>query len=221
LLGGRGSGLDEVVSSSPERGLRPSLRAIEARTMVLEVLASWVKLIVDECHVMPVMTRDGQPSLEPEDLAGVIAVHASWLARHELAGHCADELHELAWGEPWVAAFPSGRRIRSLGGCPIEGCAGPAVATGGLDERKPTAVECLTCHGRWEAHQWAALWGAGQVALSVMEAALALGVTPSSVRQYISRGVLRRDAEGLIPFELVSKLHAELWPEQQPLKAAA
>lgn len=132
------------VSGSKDVGLDLNPRAVAARDRVAGVLTAWARLIVDERGFQP-------PASSPTALAPFVARSVSWLAAHPAAGDCYDELRELAYGEPYRVAFPSGTRVRTLGDCPRPECPGLIrVYLRTAESLIPAGVECTDDR----SHQW-------------------------------------------------------------------
>lgn len=208
------TGLAERVSGSTERPIPYSDARGDARDLIRRVLQSWAKLVVDERRVQA-------PPSHPDCLAPWLAAQWQWLASHDLAEEAASELHELAWGQPWKAAYPMrlGRRTAVLAFCPAEGeggvCGGEAkahLAFGGEGARRASVIVCEAGH-EFEAGRWLpAFAGEAPGGLTIDEASVALYGDASwvgSVRALISRGRLARGSDGLVTFESVLALHAE------------
>lgn len=207
----QGSGMGEVVSFSRDPGLRLNFRVIAARASILDKLALWSKLIVDE-------RNRSAPSESVIAMAEFIADNATWLAAHDLAGSCADELREAAWGAPWRLAHPDGTQVRDVGECPW--CSGRLRAIlRRADAIAPSEVRCsLNDQHRWYPHQWSALWPQAddleERHVSTSEAATLLGVSEVSVRAFVSSGRLARLANGKFALGAVQRLRDELWTKQ-------
>lgn len=157
-LAASGSAMAEATSGTKDVGLSLNPRAVACRDNVKRILRMWVKLVVDERGVQP-------PADHPEVLGQFIARNGPWLAAHPLAGYAYDELFELAYGEPWRVAFPSGTRVRTVGGCPLPHCEGDLRAImRRADSLLPSEITCsLNQSHRWGYDQWLAL--ARQLAL--------------------------------------------------------
>lgn len=151
-LAGSGSAMAEATSGTKDVGLSLNPRAVACRDRTEDVLRSWTRLVIDE--------RGGQPPPDhPESTSGFLARNATWLAAHPLAGPCFDELFELAYGEPWRVAFPSGTRVRVVGACPLDGCEGDLRAIlRRADSLLPSEITCSTSTShRWGYDQWLTL----------------------------------------------------------------
>lgn len=207
----QGSGMGEVVTFSRDPGLRLDFRVINARASILDTLALWCKLIVDE-------RGKSAPHEDVITFAEFIGDNATWLAAHDLAGQCADELRDVAWGAPWRLAHPDGTKVRDVGACPW--CEGRLRAIlRRADAIAPTEVRCsLNDQHRWYPHQWSTLWPRVEDLedrhVSTSEAAMLLGVSEVSVRVFVSSGRLERLANGKFGLGAVQRLRDELWTKQ-------
>lgn len=133
-----------VVGGTRDIGIDLNPRAVEARDRIVGVLASWAEMIADERGF-------ARPSRHPVQTAGFVADNATWLAAHVTAGDAFDELRELAYGEPYRVACPSGTRVRYVGPCPHGGCSGEVQAFLRLTSAlTPSEVRC----GDNKAHAW-------------------------------------------------------------------
>lgn len=93
----------DVISGSSDPSLKINLRAVELRATVRHTLAAITKLISeDRGFALP---EDTVPAM-----ARFVARNRDWLAAHEAAGDHSAELRELAHGESYRVAYPSGGR---------------------------------------------------------------------------------------------------------------
>lgn len=142
------SGAIQLGGQNVETGLRLNPAALASRTAILAVLAAWSSLIVAE-------RGHRAPESRVEALAEFVAVNATWLAAYPAAGDCVDELRELAHGDPWRVAHPSGARVTVISPCPMWRCDGILKAIIRRSGRRPSEIVCSVepAH-RWFAHQW-------------------------------------------------------------------
>lgn len=115
VLTGSSAPGDVVSGSKDEQGLKINERALEMRTLVRHTLAAITRLIADERGLQ--LPHDTVPAM-----ARYVARHAEWLAAHDAAGDHSAELRELAHGEPYRVAHPSGGRkflLRDPAGEPV------------------------------------------------------------------------------------------------------
>jgi hypothetical protein len=208
------AGATQRVSGSTERPIPYADARGDARETIRCVMQGWAALIRDE-------TGASITSVLVAGLAPFVAAHWRWLAGHDLAGYAAMELHELAWGAPWRAAYPSGgtRQIERLGYCPHETdaglCGGDAKARLTMRGEGDVRASVITCEAghTYEARQWLPAFAEGmEGTLAVDEASLALygdATFGDSVRSLISRGRLARGDDGRVTFDSVLALHAE------------
>lgn len=145
LLGG--TGLGEPVSGSADSRL-PSPAAVDMRTEIRHILASWCKLIAEERGF-------ALPDDQVPVLGRYVATSARWLAATEYADEVASELGELR-RRAWGIAYPSGTHTVHVGPCPEDGCGGTLTAVvRAADNQLPSEVVCDTepAH-RWDSTQW-------------------------------------------------------------------
>jgi hypothetical protein len=124
-------------------------RAVDARGTIRATLVAWCRLVSEERGV--VLPTDTVPAM-----GAYLNVHGQWLAAHPAAGECSDELRELAHGEPWRVAYPSGTRVMVIAPCPVEGCDGMVKAiVRPADHLLPSELRCDadTDHA-WPASRW-------------------------------------------------------------------
>jgi hypothetical protein len=197
LAYGTGAPTEHRVAGSKEHGLDLDDRAVKARDNIARVLQSWAQLIVEQGPEI-YLAGDLGAGHGIRPYAALIAGAASWLAAHEAAGDASEELHELAHGEPYAAAYPDGASVRQVDGepCRREGCPGQIRAImRRRDSLLPSALVCdLDLSHRWAPHEWALLdAGAGDELVDAGAAAAALGFQdPGAVYQMARRGILTR-----------------------------
>ena len=148
----------ERTSGTPEHGTAVSERVMDARNSIRSILVGWCRLVSEERGI----------SL-PADFVGAmaryVAKHADWLAAHPAAADVSAELHELARGEPWRLAYPTGARVFVVTDCP-EGkddqrCTGQIRAImRRTDSLLPSELACdVDEDHRWSASQWRRVFG--------------------------------------------------------------
>jgi len=139
------------VSGSPDRSRIPNPAAMEARSRIRAILASWCQLIAEERGAE--LPRD-----EVADMGEYVARHALWLAAHPAAGDAADELRELVRVARRIA-YPDGTRRVDVGPCPHDGCGGTIRALlRRADSLLPSAIVCsASAEHEWPADQWLTL----------------------------------------------------------------
>jgi hypothetical protein len=139
----------EYTSGTKDPGINLNPRVVACRDRIATVLAAWAKLVVDERGFAP-------PGEDIRSVAAFIVDSATWLAAHPLAGECADELRDLAYGEPWRVAYPSGTRVVALSPCTVDSCGGEMRAIIRQPASLvPSEIACNadTAH-RWPVDQW-------------------------------------------------------------------
>jgi hypothetical protein len=202
LAYGTGAPTEHRVAGSKEHGLDLDDRAVAARHQIAGILGSWAGLLIDagaERRVSRLLDGDRTVRLgEVRSHAHLIGANASMLAAMDCAGDASEELHELAHGEPYAAAYPDGASVRQVDGepCRREGCPGQIRAImRRRDSLLPSALVCdLDLSHRWAPHEWALLdAGAGDELVDAGVAAAALGFQdPGAVYQMARRGILTR-----------------------------
>jgi hypothetical protein len=206
------AGYSDVVSTTPERGLRLDPRAVGARHDIREALTFWA-------HIVQRGRGLGGKLASVEQQSELIAHehNLTWLAAQEFAPRAASDMHEIAWGEPMRVARPSGTRSRPLGACPETGCDGQARALLRRPESlRPSVVECTRGH-TWEPYEWSKLWPAvapESPRVGMDEAMTILQISSDSVRQLVASGRLARYGNYRAEFLLtdLDELRDELWP---------
>lgn len=148
----------ERTTGTRDPGLIVNERAVEARSTIRHTLVAWCRLIADERGI-------GLPADDIHSMARYIARHAEWLAAHPAAGDCSAELRELAHGEPWRIAYPTGSRVFEVGPCPetVDGQPCPGVVRAVLRRTDSLLPSELVCDWRpdpvpdgWTGHRWPA-----------------------------------------------------------------
>ena len=142
----------ERTSGSPDRARLPNPAAVECRTEIRHVLASWSRLIAeDRGHRLP---ADTVPAM-----GAYVARNAVWLAAQDYAGDACTELADLAHGRAWRVAYPNGTRSFDVAGCPMDGCGGTIRAVlRQTDSLLPSALICSTDETHcWAASEWITL----------------------------------------------------------------
>ncbi|HEX5995977.1 MAG TPA: hypothetical protein VFY84_12615 [Jiangellales bacterium] len=148
----------ERTSGTRERGLAVNERAVWARATIRHVLVSWCRLIAEERGITP-------PADDITSLAGYLAKHADWLSASDYADEVSDELRDLAHGEPWRVAYPTGARVFEVGPCPetVDGAPCPGVVRAVLRRTDSLLPSELVCDHRpdpepedWTPHRYLA-----------------------------------------------------------------
>ncbi|WP_083940320.1 hypothetical protein [Saccharomonospora saliphila] len=125
--------------------------AVEVRSSIRTVLASWAGLVTEERRVEP-------PARDIAVLARFLVRHVDWLCRHPAAGDLADEIRHLERTAARVAYPDDGRRIR-VGHCPAPECDGELFALirphGDLPRSEITCSES-SVHS-WPVTRWSKL----------------------------------------------------------------
>ena len=94
----------------------PTTRLLSLRREVVEVLNGWCRVVIEDRPVTKALPSDGMDAIA---LAVFLERHASWMAEHEAALDCADEVEHLARQVEGVAS-PKVKQWVSLGSCPLQ-----------------------------------------------------------------------------------------------------
>lgn len=145
------------ISAGPDRdrvsggslpGLPLNTAAVEARSAIVSVLASWSATVAEQRGI-------GAPRRAVEQLAGFLLRHTDWLAAHPAAGEFSQEVARLARGAARVVDLAPNRRV-PIGGCVEDGC--PGRLTAAVRPDRPGVPAEITCDAgtghRWMGHQW-------------------------------------------------------------------
>jgi len=135
------------VSGGSLPGLPLNTAAVEARSAIVSVLASWSAAVAQERGV-------AAPPRVVARLAGFLLRHAQWLAAHAAAGELSREVAQLGRGAARVIGLGANRRL-AIGDCVEEGCLGRLTATVRPDQPGvPAEITCDAAGHRWLGHQW-------------------------------------------------------------------
>lgn len=195
------------VSGTRERSMPVRLRHADARMRIEVGLFAWAKLVIDERGL-------SLPARQTVQVAATIVLSsAGWLAAHPLAVECCNELRELAHGWPRSVARPSGSTRAPAGACPLCCEETHAIIRPADDERESTIV-CSACPDhRWSPNEWAIVvtrHHATDAILDTISASMILRVSEASMRQFVSRGMITREAGGF-RLEDLRRLYDYLW----------
>lgn len=136
------------VSGGSLPGLPLNTAAVETRSAIVSVLASWSAAVAQERGV-------AAPPRVVAQLAGFLLRHAEWLAAHTAAGELSREVARLARGAARVIGLGPDRRL-VIGDCVEEGCLGRLTAAVHPDQPGvPAEITCdAAAEHRWLGHQW-------------------------------------------------------------------
>lgn len=171
LVAGGGGG--EGRGSNPHPSLMVNEAVIEVRATIRHTLVGWARIVHEErgvslpwrwkLHRLPRGVEGPvRASVEPVETTGALGRyverHGRWLAAHEAAGECSNELASLV-SAGRRAQGHAGTRVIPIGPCPMEDCAG--TLRGLLRTERsllPSAVTCDADAGHeWTAADWPAL----------------------------------------------------------------
>jgi hypothetical protein len=119
--------------------------ALDARSGIMSLLASWSGLVADERGTRKPARR------EARHLAAFLGRHWAWLAGHPAAPDFAEEVTETA-AIARRASTPGGLHV-DLGGCVADNCDAALFATSGAPGAPVAMVRCEAGHA-WAAHEW-------------------------------------------------------------------
>lgn len=138
------------VSGSRAARLPVNPKAVEARSDVKHLLASWSRLVVDERGV------GGPPDSAVRGLVAYLLRHLAWLSAHPAVGDLVEELTAVA-GRARLAAYPDPVVKLDLGRCVHAGCDRTIFASLHADDAAvPGHLRCEAGHA-WPPHRWALL----------------------------------------------------------------
>jgi hypothetical protein len=137
--------IEKVSGTRPVHSINET--AVEARTKIEAVLASWAGLVADERGLLT--RRD-----DVGHLTRFLTVHLDWLATHPGAADFVAEIGELVAGIVRVIDARPADMIE-LGRCIEPGCAGLLSARRpGHDARGAPEVGCDSGRHAWRPDQW-------------------------------------------------------------------
>jgi hypothetical protein len=138
----------ERVTGSPAGGIELNDDAVEARSAIGRLLASWSARVVDERGV-------ARPSARGHvALARFLIRHLDWLVAHPAAGQMAGELRRLARDAHQVSRRDLAPRRVELGSCVHPGCeAVMSSSAPAADAHARMQVTCEAGHS-WPPDQW-------------------------------------------------------------------
>lgn len=147
---GTGSKVVHVVRKVPRKSttadsMNPA--AVEIRSAIRTVLASWAGLVADERRLEP-------PARDLPVLARFLCRHVEWLSCHPAAGDIADEVQDLTRTARNIA-YPNSIRRVHIGYCPDGDCDGDLVALiRPQGDLLPSEIICTISPG----HAWPVTW---------------------------------------------------------------
>ncbi|MDX3644657.1 hypothetical protein [Streptomyces sp. MB09-02B] len=138
----------ERTSGGALPGMPLNTAALEIRSAIVSVLASWSTVVAEERRVRG-------PRRTVALLTEFLRRHADWLASHEAAGDLSLEVARLTRGA-WRVIDPGPRRRVAVGDCVEDGCPGALSAVVRPDGASvPAEIICDACpEHHWSGHQW-------------------------------------------------------------------
>lgn len=193
LAHGPGRDYEPRVQVSKNPGIDLDDRKVAARDLIAHVLANWVEILRGAGAPAPYPTR-----ANVRGAAQFIGRNSSRLAAHVHAADASEELHELAHGAPYAAAYPNGETsVRTVDGeaCRTDGCTGSIRAI--MRRQASLLASVLVCDldpsHRWAPHEWLELVDQADELVDASVVAAALGYSdPGPVHQLARRGRLVR-----------------------------
>lgn len=140
-------GVREKVSRSRQPHTPLGEAALEARTRIRSVLASWARLVI---HERRLAARPGDVG----DVARFLTVHLDWLAARPVAVDVVTEVDELVARALNVIDTSSDVRRIEIGECVEPGCGGTLVARVRVRGDGPPEIGCDAGEHVWWPHQW-------------------------------------------------------------------
>lgn len=132
-------------SQTPHNPLNEA--AVEARTRIRSVLASWARVVVRERRLT------AQRS-DVQNVARFLTVHLDWLASRPVAADAVAEIDGLVGRALSVIDAGSSVRRIEIGECIEPGCGGTLVARVQVRGEGPPEVGCDEGEHVWWPHQW-------------------------------------------------------------------
>jgi hypothetical protein len=132
-------------------GIRLNESALEARSAMIGVLASWCQLVLEErgSYLADVA---GPRQRDVPHMAAFLGKNLAWLTAHAAAADFAAEIYTVV--ATARRAVWSSQRVRvELGPCPEPGCDDTVFAIKTVGESRNQQVTCGSGHG-WEPRQW-------------------------------------------------------------------
>ncbi|WP_405858335.1 hypothetical protein OG361_29655 [Streptomyces sp. NBC_00090] len=147
-IDGSSNGTREKTSGGALPGMPLNTAALEVRSTILSVLASWSAVVAEQRRVHG-------PRRTVPLLTEFLRRHADWLASHEAAGDLSLEVARLARGA-WRVIDPGPQRRVAIGDCVESECPGSLTAVVRPDRPAvPTEISCdASPEHHWLGHQW-------------------------------------------------------------------
>lgn len=146
----------ERVAGTP--GARvPNERAIDARTTIRRALTSLCRIVVATRGIHGPHEAD---TVSVMRYTQFLLGHTTWLAARTEAGDYAAALADLAHGDPYRIAYPTGARVFIVGACPVGDDRGPCPGSiravlRRTDSLLPSELVCDTDSSHiWPSADW-------------------------------------------------------------------
>lgn len=172
----------------PTKGSPPVELNLSAHDWIVEAtatLVSWVRMVCEERNLR------GPDRSDVGVLSGWLLSQLPWLLEHPAAGDLADELRDLSRVADSLSRV-NPRRYRLDAPCPLLGCGERQMTR----EDGAGQVWCDACGGIWHEDEYAWMVRVALVSnagcLTAAEAVDRLGVTVGTLRQWVSRGKVRK-----------------------------
>lgn len=136
----------ERTSGTRGTGIPLNVEAVDARSQLMGVLASWAALVASERGI-------DSPQRTPQALADFLRTHLVWLVAHSTAADFTHEVTALARSAR-RAARPNPVLRVELGPCVYPGCDSVMYSpVRAADAKLSKDVQCEAGHA-WPPHQW-------------------------------------------------------------------
>ncbi len=157
----------------------------DPRGQTWQQLTSWARVVIEDRQLAP-------RSLDPDQAARLLTIHADWIAEQPFADEALAEIAAVAHrvrracGE--VGRAPIGRCRAVDPRDPSRDCGGPLFWIEGTMQ-----VKCATCHDVWTEQDLTHIASVVDVWIPVADAAHLLGVTVRTINRYAEAGLISRD----------------------------
>ncbi|MGW6055058.1 hypothetical protein [Streptomyces sp. NPDC055189] len=151
LTGTRSVRLRSKITGGSLPGIPLNTAAVEVRSEVLTLLATWSCLVAEERRVTP-------PPYTVDGMTAFLSRHVSWLGAHPAVGEASEEIAR-AHARARRVARPEVPHRLTVGPCAQRGCEGTlnALLYGRAGERSDTIVCDLDPAHSWPGHEWTRL----------------------------------------------------------------
>lgn len=173
----------------------------DPRSTTSQQLTSWAALVIEERQLSQ------RTSLDGEQAARLLTVHAEWLAAQSFVDEAMAEIGDAAWRIR--------RACKDLGRAPIGTCRAPDPRDPSKDCNGPlywlddsVQVRCSRCHDTWNESDLHAMAHVIEVWVPVADAAALLGLTVRTINRYAEAGHIRRNRGRVVYSEVVDHVRS-------------